>query len=75
MHKCYVGEGHDSQCTGLSPVPLSCGVDGAAAVTDHPDPLALHCGVEFSAVAMLLHESVEGGQQLRHGRALPLRAE
>jgi len=40
--------------------------DGRAAVARHPDAFSLHTAVEITAATMLLQESVERGEQVRH---------
>jgi hypothetical protein len=40
--------------------------DAAATVARHPHPLTIHAAGQFAATAVLLHESVESGEQFRH---------
>jgi hypothetical protein len=41
--------------------------DAGPAVARHPDLAAVNVAVELAAAAMLLHEGVEGGEQLGNG--------
>jgi hypothetical protein len=38
--------------------------DAGPAVTGHPDPLTIHAAVQLAAATVLLHEGVEGGEEI-----------
>ena len=42
--------------------------DAGATVARHPDALAIHAALQLAAAAVLLHEGVEGSEQLRQSR-------